>query len=296
MQNKREWYGSSWKILRTQLIKLCRRHFNSFIESVQYDNPDYVTVTNSLLCQVIDDVSALIADDKLGLWENALPLLINSDKLAVELKREHDLFFQGSNRDKAVQPIQAFLRKFQIHLETNRRELVATGMGISPNKLKTWERLDSISRKISKNSTGGGRCNDAHFGELALHVSCEYGHDKNLPKRAETVKDYFYLFSEDCRKHIDNIEELNLKKPHFEAFELFEGIGKTELLKCLQGLEPKEMELIDSAFGLAIGKVVYTSGAAFRKNNSLTRNQFQAQKRNIMDKLLQCLELALATR
>jgi hypothetical protein len=247
------------------------------------------------MVQIREDISDRITHDQLGLWHNCFPLLVEPQWLQEVLRGDREaLCGRKKNNGKLVQPRQALARKLLQFFEMNRRRHIANELGVSSNKVKTWERLDRISRGLAAESNASGRCNEEHFEELARYVKAEYGHDKNLPRRAKTVKGYFYRFSGECMEYIDDREDTMDKLSLEEAKELFQGVGMAELARCLQQLTREELAVIDVSFGLGMSKVHYRSVNDFITHHSLTQEQFTSQQEDVLVCLHQCLEINLA--
>ena len=293
----RDWYGGDWKLLRTQLIKLCLQHSQELLTELQAIESDVQAVTRTFLVRVRQVIAARIPLDQLGLWQHGLALLVHPEQLARDC--EADLVaLRGKkiSNGEPVHPRQALARKLQQYFETNRRELVADELGISANKVKTWERLDRISRDIARLEHLGNRCIEDHFEQVARHIKTHHGHDKNLPRRAETVKGYFYRFSSDCLQFIedrgDTMDKLSLE----DAKELLQGVGMAELSHCLQALSQQQLEIIDATFHLGLSNVIYRSVDDYLRNHQLGKVEYETQLQGILINLGQCIEMRLAAR
>lgn len=297
MVNNREWYGRDWKILRTQLVKLCLLNSEALLAGLQEDDPVVFDLVEDFLAQLHEEISRRITVDRIGLWQHTLDLLIQGSWLAAELARDLDVLrggkMVGTNR---VLPKQALARKMMQFFEMNRREHIANEQGVSANKVKTWERLDRISRDIARQSETGNRCNEEHFEKLARHVKTRLSHDKNLPRRSKTVMGYFYRFSEDCVEHIDDQETTMDQLSLAEARELMRDVGVVELSRCLGTLPADDLELLDASFGLGLSKVVYRSVEDFLHNKKLGRKEYDTKLQHVLTMLGHCLEIGLAAR
>lgn len=297
MINAREWYGNDWKLLRTQLIKLCLQYSREFLTELRANDIDVQAGTRAFLVRVHQDIAARIPLDQLGLWQHGLALFVHPEQLARDCEADLEaLRGKKTSNGEPVHPRQALARKLQQYFETNRRELVATEMGISANKVKTWERLDRISRDIARQEHIGNRCIEDHFEQVARHIKAHHGHDKNLPRRAETVKGYFYRFSSDCLQFIedrgDTMDKLSLE----DAKELLQGVGMADLSHCLQTLSQKQREIIDATFHIGLSKVVYRTIDDYLRNHQLGKVEYETQLQGILTNLGQCIELRLAAR
>ena len=118
-----DWYGKDWKILRSQLLKLCLQYSNSFLQRVseakEISLGEYITTIEK-------NINTRIPPDQLGLWQNCLPLLIRTEWLKKELERDiKALCGQKTNKGKKVSPRQALARKLNQFFEMNRRQHIA---------------------------------------------------------------------------------------------------------------------------------------------------------------------------
>lgn len=264
--------------------------------AVKGRNADLQAAVDGFLKIVMADIQARVKVDKIGLWQNALPLCIHSDWLYAELRKDMEALW-GKKRSgkKRVRPRQALARKMRLFFEKNRREHVAAELGVSSNMVKTWERLDRISRRISQDQDGS-RCNEDHFAELAGFVKKNHGHDKNLPRKTATIRGYFFRFSDECLEYIDAKEDTMDRLSLNEAKELLSGVGIAELSRCLYQMPEHLVELLDAAFQLGICRTTYLSLNAYLQQKQLSHDDFMKQKDDAMDMLRQCLELALVSR
>lgn len=290
MTTSRDWYGTDWKTLRNQLVKLCISHSEPILERLQTATGDCHQIFEEYIKVVREDLSERTILDELGLWQNCLPLLIQTEQLENELNRDMKAL-SGSKEN--VTPKQAFARKLCQFFEYNRRDQIANDLGVSGNKVKTWERLDRISRNITKNDSPGNRCTEEHFDELAKFVKTNHGHDKNLPRKSKTVKGYFYRFSDDCIQFIDTSEHTMNKISIQETVNIFQQVGMVELSRCLKQLNENDLQLLDACFGLGISKIAYRSIEDFLHNTKMTLEQFNKDKERVIDTLKFCLELSL---
>ena len=253
-------------------------------------------MVEEFLNSIIADIQARVKMDKIGLWQNALPLCIHSDWLYAELHKDMEaLLGKKKNAQKPVRPRQALARKMGLFFEKNRREHMAAELGVSSNMVKTWERLDRISRRISQDQDGN-RCNEDHFAKLAGFVKKNYGHDKNLPRKTTTIRGYFFRFSHECLEYIDSREDTLDRLSLNEAKELLNGVGIAEISRCLSQMPEGQVELLDVAFQLGICKTTFISLDSYLQQKQLSQDDFVKQKKEAMDMLRQCLELALVSR
>lgn len=292
-----DWYGKDWKVLRSQLVKLFLQQSRNLLFEMQEKDADVLALINTFLLRIQQNIVARIPLDQLGLWQHGLALLVHPEQLARDCAADLEaLRGKKTSHGEPVHPRQALARKLQQYFETNRRELVADELGISANKVKTWERLDRISRDVARQEHLGNRCIEDHFEQVARHIKAHHGHDKNLPRRAETVKGYFYRFSSDCLQFIedrgDTMDKLSLE----DAKEFLQGVGMAELSHCLQTLSRQQLEIIDATFHIGLSKVFYRSVDDYLHRHQLGKVEYETQLQGILTNLGQCIELRLAAR
>lgn len=297
MIEERNWYGEDWKNLRDSLMKLCLQKSDDLLTNIctgincfEKSVKDYFTV-------IANEINNKIPQDKIGLWKKALPLIVNQQRFAEWLwKDQKALKGHKMNKGNPISPRQALGRKLWQHFELARREQLAAGRGVSVNRIKTWERLERISREVARKAETGRRCTEAHFAELAGLIKKKYSHDKNLPRKINTVRDYFYQFSDDCLKNMEHIDSVFGKIDTIsinDAKGLLHGVGKRELEKCLKRLSPDDFEVIDVAFKLGLGKVQYLSVCDFLRARFLNEEQYEEKRKKVMEQLKNCLEFNL---
>lgn len=293
MIEERDWYGKDWKNLRTNLLKLCLLYGEKFLADLSH-SPSFINLVDEFVKEIEKDILSRISRDNLGLWQMALPLLSNK-KLLLDWLEKDKLVLIGNklNDGNPVKPLQALGRKLCQYFEQERRQLVAAGYGVSPNRIKTWERLDRISREFASKNNTKQRCSEEHFTELSKHVKAEFPHDKNLPRKINTIQDYFYQFSADCYENIENQDYSMDKISMLEAKTLLGKVGMAQLSQCLGRLSTDEMEIVDVAFQLGIGKVQYLSLKDFLDKRSLTPDEYELKKREVLEKLRFFLECGL---
>ena len=294
MVEERDWYGRDWKILRTNLLKLCLQHGDELLFSIKTESIDLPSLVERFVEKIQNDISQRISGDRLGLWKNGLSLFVNRQRLVEWLQNDRSaLCGKKTNNGKRVQPRQALGRKLWQYFELARREQLAAGLGVSANKIKTWERLDRISRDLAEQKDSTQRCSEEHFQELAQLVKDKYSHDKNLPRKINTVQGYFYQFSDECFEKIDDREDGMDKISLQEAKNLIDGVGMAELSRCLNQLSEKDLKIIDVSFQLGIGKVQYLTVEDFLLAHSLSADEYEKRQSKIMKQLRDCLEYGL---
>ena len=294
MVEERNWHGRDWKILRNNLIKLCLKGSDDLLAKIRSENVHVAGILEDFLTTVEQDILQKITYDQLGLWENTLSLFSDRKRIMEWLQKDiKALRGEKMYNGKAIKPRQALAWKLRQCFEQARRENQAIDQGVSVNKLKTWERLDRISRNLARKSNTKQRCTEEHFRELARFIKQNNAHDKNLPRRTNTIQGYFYQFSDDCFENIgnmgDKLDSLSIQ----EAKDLLTGVGIAELNRCLSQLSPDDLEIIDVNFKLGLGKIQYLSITDFLQARSLNTNLFEMRLKKIIEKLRDCLECSL---
>ncbi len=289
----RNWYKRDWRILRNQLIQLSLTYSKIILQGIAGNN----IPVEVFLKQIREDIAERIAGDQLGLWQNALPLLIDPDWLQRELERDITAL-SGKKRDKGeyISPKQALARKLILFFERNRREHLASEQGVSSHRVKTWERLDKISRVLAREQSYTTRCVEEHFAALADYIKSNYSHDKNLPRRAEKVMEYFYQFNDECLEHIQDYDSIQDNLSIQEAQELLHGIGRAELEACLGELSAEERKFIEVRFHLGLSDAVSHCPDDYMQNLEMEKSLLEEKQADVLVMLRRCLELRLAAR
>lgn len=294
MSGERDWYGRDWRSLRSNLLKLCLQHSEELLAEVRTYPERLPDMVDAFVEKVLVDISQRIPLDQLGLWEKAPVLFVNrarliewleSDKRAIRGEKIHN--------GQPINPRQALGQKLWQYFELARREQLADDLGVSAGKIKTWERLDRISREVARQNPVSKRCSDEHFRELAGVVKARHLNDKNLPRKVTTIKAYFYRFCDECHENIgdlnDGIEITTLE----EAKDLLQGVGMEMLNECLLKMSTDEMEIIDIGFNLGIGQVQYRTTQDYLHAKSISSTEYKDRLARILEKLRRCLESSL---
>ncbi len=294
MAVEREWYGRDWRSLRSNLLKLCLQHSEELLAGIRA-NPEYLLeMVDAFVENILVDISQRIPLDQLGLWEKAPALFVNRARL-VEWLESDKRAIRGEkiHKGQPINPRQALGRKLWQYFELARREQLADDLGISAGKIKTWERLDRISREVARQYPVGQRCTDEHFRELAGVVKAQHPNDKNLPRKVTTVKAYFYRFCDECHENIgdlnDGIEMTALE----EAKDLLQGVGMEMLNECLLKMSNEDLELVDVGFNLGIGQVQYRTIQDYLHAKSIDPTEYKDRLEIILGRLRSCLESSL---
>ena len=112
MTTSRDWFGRDWKLLRTQLIKLCLQHCQEFLNEVQVKDLGVLAMIKAFFDRIRLDIAARIPLDRLGLWQHGLALMVHPERLARDC--EADLVAlrgKKTSNGEPVHPRQALARK-----------------------------------------------------------------------------------------------------------------------------------------------------------------------------------------
>ncbi len=298
MSEGRDWYGKDWKTLRSSLIKVCRIHQEELLASIKAGPFNLEKAVDVFSERVIGHASQLGRSDKTGMWENALPLLADRGQLREWLEKDRIALCGGkkTGEGKQIVPGQALGQKLSQFFEAVRRDLVAAGRGVSPSKIKTWERIDRISRELSDGTEEAERCAEWHFEDVARYIKENHANDKNLPRRTATVRSYFHQFSEACADIYAEEDSVLDELSFHNAAHFLNDVSTAVLKQCLDNLTQGQLEGIDACFRLGIIDKQYDTFNAFLKARSLRKKEFEKEKAMIIDKLRDCLENSLQAR
>ncbi len=294
MSGEHDWYGRGWRSLRSNLLKLCLQHSEELLAKVRANPERLPEMIDAFVEKVLVDISQRIPLDQLGLWEEAPALFVNRARLVEWLESDRRAIRgEKIHKGQPINPRQALGQKLWQYFELARREQLADDLGVSAGKIKTWERLDRVSREIARQKPVSQRCSDEHFRELAGIVKARHPHDKNLPRKVATIKAYFYRFSDECHESIgdlnDGIEMTALE----EAKDLLQGVGMEKLNECLRKMSSEDLEIVDVGFNLGIGQVQYRTTQDYLHAKSIDSTEYKDRLEKILGRLRRCLESSL---
>lgn len=164
----------------------------------------------------------------------------------------------------------------------------------SEHRGKTWSRLDAISRSLFQNRHAlGGRCDKAHFIELAEHISSDWAHDKNLPRTASTIEGYFEEYCEECRRHVE-VEEaergVDFTSPG-DIASLPDLASRGDYLEvCMEGLDATRRRYVEAKF--RIGPIAPLNVSTFCAQEQIERTRFY----RVVEQALLDLEACLRSK
>ena len=157
-----DWFGKDWPRLKKQLIMLSVSCSNLLFEDDSFtgsvSSQGFALFSSTLLA----DIRNRIVNDELGMWKEALSLFSSFDRVANMLN--HDL--SSAPQKETISSKQILGQNLRYYYEDARRELVAAEVDETPSKIKAWERLDRISRKLAKEKKVTDRCTEEHFKAL----------------------------------------------------------------------------------------------------------------------------------
>lgn len=283
MQNYQfDWLGKDWQKLKKQLVVLCTAHADCFSDK-QLTTKDLELFVST----VLNDIKARSIQDEIGLWQEALALFINFDLLYKSLESG----LKPSFKDKDIIFNQALGQSLNYFFEDARRELLALELDDSPARIKTWERLNRFSNKLAKNTHFSNLCSEEYFEYLLNVINQECAGDYNYPHKLDTIRSYFFKFSQDCKKLEVQADDSQLncysKEDIFNIIgeDLFSGKEKQILSQCLPQLDKQDLELLDVAFGLEINPTQYLSEKAYQKAKKYNKKQYEEAKTNALKNL-----------
>lgn len=277
-----DWLGKDWQKLKKQLVILSVSHSSCF----STENQLLVEDLRLFISVILSDINQRIVKDELGLWQEALPLFTNFDLL-------QKLINDGlkNTKGKDISFNQALGQNLKYFFEYARRELLALELGDSPARIKTWERLNRFSNKIAKNASFDELCSEEYFDYLLKAIKTQRAGDYNYPQKIDSIRQYFFKFSQDCKKleiqidgsELDSYSKLNISVAIGD--DLFGSGEKETLQKCLLQLDKEDLELLDVAFGLEVSSAQYLSEQVYQQANGYTKRQYDEAKINALKNL-----------
>ena len=287
-----DWLGQDWLKLKSQLVRLCARHVDVLLDTEdQYSRAGFQRFRDAVLEELRQ--RAKPDKDASGLWSEALGLLAEFDALGPILERE-------LGRKKAqADPVQVVGQCLRFFLENARRELYALETGETSGRIKTWERLDRISKSLVRldPERETDRCSDEHFSVLHAYIKEHHNQDYNYPQKLSSIKDFFHLFCECCRNRTVDVEQDDVYSltsggisPLVDS--LMDGRMEDILWQCLQQLTKQEMEIMNIEFKLDTTGVTYMSATAYRRETGISKRSYDMTKLKVLQQLLVCLGIS----
>ncbi|MCU7805625.1 MAG: hypothetical protein KZQ96_20755 [Candidatus Thiodiazotropha sp. (ex Lucinoma borealis)] len=228
------------------------------------------------------------------MWKNALALFGDRDRLVKLLQADGEAIRTAGMSEKGITLEQVVGRILRQYLEGARRDLVACSMGVSAGRLKTWERLDRISRGLIGENDSRSRYDYGHFEKLAVYIREHHSKDRNLPRTANTIQDYFDTFCRECDGSQCKSSLRELSNDLGDVRDYLDGGGLGILYECLMKINLKEREMVDSAFGLEMFKK--PGYETTEKIDDALGNSSVNDISRILEKLRNCMEIILKAR
>jgi len=291
-----DWFGVDWPKLKKQVVILCVSHADALFET---ERPEVVSINRfQTYCSVLlQDISRRSKQDELGMWQEALPLFVSFSPFFDTLNRD----LQNIKTSTDISAKQIFGQALRFFLEDARRELVSAEIGETPARLKTWERLDRLSREIAKQAGITERCTEAHFEALLKRINEKFKANYNYPHKLTTIRGLFFKLSKVCRDlvtHVDGLEIERYSEPAVASSinpVLFGEHEQEALYQCLSELKDEEFELLDMMFKLGIHSVQYLSEKNFREAKGYTPRMYRQAKGLALESLMWRFEKRLVT-
>ncbi len=190
-------------------------------------------------------------DDEARIFALGMPLMHDGDRLAVLVHR--DLRLLISKDERSPSPMGVLGECVHEWLTDGLR----TASPSSVDKLKTWRRVKAISDRIIEDTDDRPpqvRCSRAHWQGVADHVRRFHPDDRNLPRTAATVEEYFRAYCSDCEALV--VEDLRAlyhdTRNQVDVFEILRG--------CVEALRRTDPELANAVLALLGSQVVGKKG------------------------------------
>lgn len=293
---EREWYGTDWRSLRRNLLNFCIAQAQEFLDEVRSDSADVDKVIEAFFERLLNRMSDLVVNDGVGLWRHALPLFEGRTRFISWIRRDLDaLRGLRKKKDKFILPKQALGQILWQYFELARRELVATGRGVSVARIKTWERLDRISRKLAAEPpVTDQRCAEEHFLELSTYVKDNHPMDRNLPRKVSTIREYFLEFSDACIQ-FGVPETMQACSTDESELDFISPLQEQNIEAALQALDETARACLDIAFGTSLSSVSYIDKEAFLVSTGISEQDYRELLETTLERARPLLEM-LATQ
>ena len=243
MAGEEYWYGEGWRTLRRNTVSVCLQHAPVLLDTLDQGKPESI---DSALRHFVGAVLRTMEERRgggqgSGLWDHAIALFGEVELLTKSVRGVLD-FISRFDGDPRVILVPAFTR----YIEKARR---ACQIGNAARRA-VWERLDRISRSLpAPSGANTSRCNIDHFVEIVEHVRRNHSGDHNLPRTVQTVREYFFEFSTDCRQDLsDDIAfGLNSSPNDIDVLVSVTGVD-IDLERCVMQLPDEFRNLIENRY------------------------------------------------
>lgn len=292
MELERDWYGVHWRSLRRNLVKLCVNEAQPFFDALQSGGDEIEQVATVYFEQLMAKISKRVPNDRLGMWQNALPLLENTEQFADRVAKDLDALRGEMTRNgKQISPKQALGNLLRQFFELARREFAAREKGVKADRIKRWESLDRVSRKVAAQPPiTDARCTDKHFADVSVYIKTNHPKDRNLPRKISTIRQYFLEFSDTCL-------ELGVDEAFGAATEIATEVWadaasgqETDILEALAALSAMDRAILDLECDTNLGDVRYMSKDAFMREHQLDEAMYAARLQEVRERALPLIE------
>jgi hypothetical protein len=202
MEDEQFWYHDRWRALRGSIVRVALDEIDTLLAycTLPHQVDEALKVARGYIESVTKELDrrrrahAAARSGYGGPWAFARSLFGESEQLAGILMRE-----QGPvcGRKDGVTSEQALGRALHLYLSEARRPLVSPS---APNRTRVWDMICEIDRSVSRNAPVGDPLEPDHLHQVmaAIDVRVKAG-DRNLPRREETLVDYYREFDRRCR-------------------------------------------------------------------------------------------------
>lgn len=281
-----QWLAHRWPYFRDSVRVVVMQHYDPVIDEIVDEGAVTDATWDSFVAAVLRDLDRARARREslfgtaLGLFADPLPLRRALIEAGGQLVGEQ----APAVRMVAVKRGLTRMRDSRI--------------GGTEHRGKTWGRLDSISRLVEKNASGasgpGGRCTMEHFIDLLGHLRLHHAADRSLPRKLETIEDYFQEFCSDCRpvsmhgpSGLENILE-SAPDPDQSGPLPGEAEREADLAECLEALDEEARRFV--LVQARMTDPIEFSVASFCKREGVERRRFYRVVEQAFDALRECLE------
>jgi hypothetical protein len=218
-------------------------------------------------------------------WGVAISLMGES---AILLKALHE----GRERFATGDPMAVFRMIVRRALVTMRWPLLQAK---SSDQLKTWDRLDRISRALARERgdelrENFTRCSTEHYELLLAHLRAEHGHDRNLPRTLTSLEGYFNKFCSDCHQGDPGGDDAGDEVTAADINLLPQSDPRLYFLQeCVRTLSGVELDVILVWLGDPVDNVHYRTVEMYCKSTRMGRGTFFKHKQAAQLKLGSCI-------
>lgn len=302
MQQRDEtfWYGEGWRSLRRSFVSLCLRESVDLLDKLAIGDINDAEINRAtqlyverVLRSVEERLRSAPDNDR---WRHGLRLLAMPDSLAAALRKQRARF-ADENVDVTPEALLGTILKAEF--ESCRRMLQTAH---SPHRQKTWEQIDRISRSLTNAGDWvGAERSREHLEAILTTIRRDHGSSRNLPRRIETLEDYFFEFSPQYRpesitfqRDADPVDERSLGVADLDFLEEMTGM-QPDPLGCFEDLPEAHAEAFAVAKGLQNDLLpdsgqAYLNAKAFYMAKRISKRRFYRLVREATNLLVDCLQ------